>query len=202
MVGLAAFDVNEAVRPANDAGEKRQRILEIAVEADEGLQDAGAESGAGGRAGGGVDTVSWRGDGNAFSVFFGSELEVELVGLFSVKCDVFVEYLETREKDGDFVFAREDTHEGILAKVVGDGGEFFAGGKIFESDFRVWPDGLDLIGADGENDAGELRGFGREDERRNCKEEGAEAQNAGKPEWCGANPVEHEKPGRGGRLRD
>jgi len=156
LVGLAALDVDEAVGPANDTGEEREGILEIAIEADDGFQGAGGERWACGDAGGDVDTAGRRGDGDGFGALFRSELEIELVGLFRVQSDAFGESVEAGEGDGDFAFAGEDANEEILAEIVGDGGNFLVGGEAFEGDFGVRPDGLDLIVAEGEDDAREF----------------------------------------------
>ena len=74
LSGLATLDVDEAVGPANNAGEQRECVLEIAVKADEGFEEFGGERRTGRGAGSDFNTVCLRSDGHALSAFFGSEL--------------------------------------------------------------------------------------------------------------------------------
>ena len=161
LLGLATLDVDEAVGPANDAGEQRECLLEIAVKADEGFEDVGGERRAGGGAGGDFDTVCLGSDGDVLGAFFGAELKIKLVGLLGIEGDAFGESFKAREADGDFTFAWENAPKGVLAEIIRDSRDFFVAGQILERDFRVGPNSLDLIRANRKDRAGEFCRFGR-----------------------------------------
>ncbi len=144
LIGLATLDVDEAVGSANNAGEKREGVLEIGVEADDGFEDVGGERGAGGGAGGGIDTVGLSGNGDGFGTFFGSELEIELIGLIGIESDSFGERFETGESDGDFDNRREGRRRMNIGRDRWRWWRVLRWWKILQGNFGVGPDGLRL----------------------------------------------------------
>ena len=76
------------------------------------------------------------------------------------------------EADGNFTFARKCAEKGVLAEIIGDGGDFYAAGQILERDFRVRPNSLD-VRTSGIDSAGESCCFLRESsscDKQKCQE--------------------------------
>ena len=77
LIGVAAFNADEAVGAAEYAGEKRQCFLEIVVEAHEGFEHGGGEDLAAAGTGRSVDACrSIGGDGDGFGLRLRQELEI------------------------------------------------------------------------------------------------------------------------------
>jgi len=149
LFGLATLDVDEAVGPANNAGEQRECVLEIAVKTDEGFEDFGGERRTGRGAGGDFDAVCLRSDGDILGAFFGTEFEIKLVGLLGIEGNALDESFKACEADGNFTFAWKYAEKGVLAEIIGNGRDFYVAGQILERDFRVGPNSLDVVRTNG-----------------------------------------------------
>jgi hypothetical protein len=131
-------------------------------------------------------------------------LEIKLVALLGIEDDAFGESLEAREADADFTFAWENAHEGVLAEIIGDSGDFFVGGEILERDFRVGPNSFLLIRANSKDSAGESCRFGGKggSRDRKCQEKETQVGHSKMRERRrGALTIEHGNLAQGGAIQ-
>jgi hypothetical protein len=184
LIGVAALDADKAIGTAENTGEERKCFLEIVVEADKRFERGGSEDLSATGTGSGVNAGRIGGDSDGFGLFLWNELKIDDGGSIRFEGDSFCDGCKACEGDRKFVIARKDADKGVLPEVVGHGGEFPAGGKVFKRDAGVGPEGLDVICIDGKNVAGEAGGVGKRGYGESHKEEEEPQEFCGNTERC------------------
>lgn len=115
LIGVAAFDADEAVGAAENSGKKRKGFLEVVVEADQRFQHGGGEHGAAGGSRGGVDTAGVAGDGDRFRLGLREKFGIDHGRSGRGESNFSSGGGEAGERDGELVIAGEDAGEGVLA---------------------------------------------------------------------------------------
>jgi hypothetical protein len=115
---------------------------------------------------------------NGFHTLFRNELEIHIQRGPRFEGESAGGRRKAGQRDGDFVFARQQAGEGVKPALAGNGGDLALRGQVFQGDPRVRPHRLHLICSNREDHAADAPRFGG---GRGHLQEAEENQYAGTP---------------------